>query len=268
MARKKGLSKSGRDIARRLQARQRLRAWYASPLGRTLLACEQAELDRVLPNLFGFYLVQVGAVMDEYLLGSSKVRLQVVLDRDWPVARTTPLPGPVLGVYAHGGMLPVQSDSIDVVVLPHTLEFEPEPHETLREVERILVAEGHVVILGFNPWSIWGLWRLVRWKRKEHPPWSGTFRGILRIKDWLALLGFDVVLSRSAFFRPPLHHAGMMRRLLWLERLGTRFWPYLGGVYIIVARKRVVTLTPIRPRWRPRRSLLPDAKPTTFKIHE
>lgn len=252
-----------RDPASLERARQRLRGWYASPLGRALLDFERAQLDEVLPGLFGFYLVQVGAAMDEYLLGCSRIRLHIVMDERWHVADGY-APGQLLGVYGRSAPLPVQSDSVDVVVLPHTLEFEAAPHETLREVERILVAEGHVVILGFNPWSLWGLWRLFRRNRRSHPPWCGAFRSTLRIKDWLALLGFDVLLTRCYFFRPPLHHAGMMRRLLWLERLGARLWPYLGGAYIIVARKRVVTLTPIKPRWRPRRSLVADvAKPTT-----
>jgi SAM-dependent methyltransferase len=266
MARKKAdgrITTAAQDPASLAQARQQLRDWYASPLGRSLLGFEREELDKVLPGLFGFYLVQVGAAMDEYLLGCSRIRLHIVMDDHRRVAEAC-APGQLLGVYAHGATLPVQSDSVDVVVLPHTLEFEAAPHDTLREVERILVAEGHVVILGFNPWSLWGLWRLFRWNRRSHPPWHGVFRGTLRIKDWLALLGFDLLLSRSYFFRPPLHHAGMMRRLLWLERLGARLWPYLGGGYIIVARKRVVTLTPIKPRWRPRRSVLADvAKPTT-----
>jgi SAM-dependent methyltransferase len=202
--------------------------------------------------------------MDEYLLGSSRVRLHIVVDDKRRITEAPDAPGHVLGVLAHSPVLPVQSDSVDVVVLPHTLEFETAPHDTLREVERILVAEGHAVILGFNPFSLWGLWRLFRWNRRAHPPWHGAFRSMLRIKDWLALLGFDIVLIRTFFFRPPLRHVGMMRRLAWLERLGGRLWPYLGGAYIVVARKRVVTLTPIKPRWRPRRSLLPDvAKPTT-----
>ncbi|MGE0371972.1 MAG: methyltransferase domain-containing protein [Gammaproteobacteria bacterium] len=240
-----------------------LRAWHERQLGQLLLEQERRELDGILANLFGYYLLQVGAAMDAYLLESSRIRRQVILDNSWPVEPGSPAPAHVTRMYADPHRLPVQSDSVDVVVLPHTLEFDASAHEVLREAERVLVAEGHVVILGFNPWSLWGIWRLLR--RRRQPPWHGAFRSIYRIKDWLSLLGFDIVQARSYFFRPPLQHEVMMRRLEWLERLGHRWWPFLGGAYLIVARKRVTTLTPIKPRWRPRRSLLqPDvAKPTT-----
>lgn len=233
--------------------RDGLRAWYASPLGRSLLEAEREALDAVLPDLFGYYLVQLGAGCEEYLLGASLIRRQVLIDDTVPCAEMAH--DRISALCAHAGLLPLRNDSVDVVLLPHTLDFERAPHDVLREAERALVPEGHVVILGFNPWSLWGVRRLFTWRRRQ-APWSGSFRSIIRIRDWLALLGFDVVLSRSCFFRPPLRHPGLMRRLQWLERPGARWWPYLGGTYIIVARKRVATLTPIKPRWRPRRSLV------------
>jgi len=230
-----------------------LRHWYASHLGRALLAAEREALDRVLPDLFGYYLVQVGAPCDEYLLDASLIRRQLVIGD--VVSGTAGADERVLLMRAWPCLLPLRNDSVDVVLLPHTLDFERSPHDVLREAERVLVPEGHLVILGFNPWSLWGARRLFTWRRRR-APWSGSFRGSSRIRDWLALLGFDVVLARSCFFRPPVRHAGLMRRLQWLESLGARRWPYLGGTYIIVARKRVATLTPIKPRWRPRRSLV------------
>ncbi len=245
-------------------AREALREWYRRRLGQWLLEYERAQLDEVLSHLFGYYLVQVGATMDDYLLAGSRIRNHIVIDDSWPLNCPGDQEARVLGMFGSAGILPLQGDSIDVVVLPHTLEFQPAPHQVLREVERVLVPEGHAVIVGFNPWSLWGGRRLVgRWRRQA-PPWGGTFRSVPRIKDWLALLGFDIVTTRYSFFRPPMQHQGIMGRLGWLERLGGRWWPYLGGVYIIVAKKQVVTLTPIRPRWRPRRSLItPDVpKPT------
>lgn len=240
-----------------------LRYWYAEPLGQALLEAERHELDEILPDLFGYYLVQLGAATGQYLLGASRIRRHVVTDAVDPDAGEHG--GRASVMYAHAGVLPLRNDSVDVVLLHHTLDFEPLPHEVLREVERALVPDGHVVIVGFNPWSLWGLRRLFTWRRGEHAPWRGAFRSVIRIKDWLALLGFDIVVTRSRFFRPPLRHPGLMRRLQWMERLGARAWPYLGGTYIIVAKKRVVTLTPIKPRWRPRRSLIHGdvIKPTT-----
>lgn len=244
------------------EAKQRLRAWYARPLGRRLLEFERAELGRILPNLFGYHLLQVGCPTEAYLLDGSRIRHQIVVDDCQPPASLAAFP--LTRLYGRADRLPLQGDSVDVVVLPHTLEFEHAPHEVLREVERVLVPEGHVVILGFNPWSLWGLWRLLYRRGRRLPPWCGVFRSILRIKDWLALLGFDTVAVRLYFYRAPLQHAGMMDRSAWIERMGGRWWPYLGGAYMIVAKKRVATLTPIKPRWRPRRRLIqPDvAKPT------
>lgn len=256
-------AESSRPAHPPLPADDALRNWYAGALGRELLDAERHQLDEILPDLFGYYLVQVGAPAGQYLLGASLIRHHIVTDAIHPDAGEHG--GRASVMYAHAGVLPLQSDSVDVVVLHHVLDFESLPHEVLREVERTLVPDGHVVIVGFNPWSLWGIRRLFTWHRGEHTPWRGAFRSIIRIKDWLALLGFDVVATRTRFFRPPLRRPGLMRRLQWMERLGARAWPYLGGTYIIVAKKRVVALTPIKPRWRPRRSLIPGdvIKPTT-----
>jgi SAM-dependent methyltransferase len=226
-------------------ARRALRRWYKGNLGQTLLNEERQILDDVLPNLFGYHLLQVGAPVDVNLLEASRVSHCMVLD-DTPDGER----GNMLHcLYGEAAALPIASDSVDVLVLPHTLEFEANPHEVLREADRALVPEGHVVILGFSPWSLWGIWRLAAGWR-NHTPWCGRFFSSSRVKDWLALLGFDTVLGRTYFFRPPFHHAGLMRHLNFLERGGHRWWPVLGGAYVLVARKRVSTLTPIRPRWR------------------
>jgi SAM-dependent methyltransferase len=149
--------------------------------------------------------------------------------------------------------LAVATDSLDVVLLSHVLEFSEQPHEVLREVDRILIPEGHVIVVGFNPWSLWGLWRLVLgWRKKA--PWCGKFINAVRLRDWLQLLGFDVVQTKGYFYRPPIGRRRVLDKLTFLERLGTRCWPFFSGGYYILAKKRVSTLTPIRPRWRPRRS--------------
>ena len=144
------------------------------------------------------------------------------------------------------------STSLDIVVLPHVLEFSEQPHAVLREVERCLIPEGNLVLLGFNPWSLWMLpGVLLGWRGRV--PWCGRFRSMTRIRDWLALLGFDVELGRTYFFRPPWQHGRILGRLGFMERVGRRVWPPFGGGYVLVAKKRVVTVTPVRPHWRPRR---------------
>ncbi|MEW6353264.1 MAG: methyltransferase domain-containing protein [Pseudomonadota bacterium] len=232
-----------------LAALRRQRAWYRLRLGSLLLEAECARMAEVLPDLFGYHLLQVGAPADVDLLSTSRISHRIVLDADTGAHGAHP---PQL--YARPDALPIASDSVDVVVLPHTLEFAPDPHQVLREAERVLIAEGSVVILGFNPWSLWGVWRLLLMRGGE-PPWCGRFLSLTRIRDWLALLGFDEIQMRPYFFRPPLHHTGVMHKLNFMEHLGARLWPKLAGAYLLVAKKRVSTLTPIKPRWR-QRSLL------------
>ena len=118
----------------------------------------------------------------------------------------------------------------------------------MREVERVLIAEGHVVILGFNPWSLWNIFRIfLFWKKQA--PWTANFLASSRVMDWLALLGFDVIQRHGYFYKPPLQKQNWFNKMGLLEKMGQRFWPNLGAGYVLVARKRVETLTPIRPKW-------------------
>lgn len=225
--------------------------WYATDLGRYLAGEEQSLLDQELVDLFGYHLLQLGFPGHGEILRSSRVRhhMRTALDPSSAVLRQSDRQ-----LCAVPEQLPFLSDSLDVVVLSHILEFSQQPHAVLREVERTLIPEGHVMVIGFNPLSFWGLARLVRGGNGQ-PPWCGHFMTLTRLKDWLALLGFDVVRQRRYGYRPPWQRPRLMQRLAFLERLGRRLWPIFGGGYLLVARKRVTTLTPIRPRWRARRRI-------------
>jgi SAM-dependent methyltransferase len=235
---------------------QRMRIWFTRIPGRWFQAEERAQLAEVLPNLFGYHLLQLGDLYSRECLTSTRIPHCVVLDswmsdkvplgeRNRDCVRGTP------------EYLPIDADCLDVVLLPHTLEFTENPHQILREVDRILIPEGHVVVLGFNPWSLWFLWYLVLgWRGK--PPWCGRFIRQARLNDWLELLGFDIVNSRRYFYRPPLTNKPIMKRLRFLDRICRRWCPNLGAGYIVVARKRVATLTPIPQRWRPKPITKPE----------
>jgi SAM-dependent methyltransferase len=139
--------------------------------------------------------------------------------------------------------------------MPHVLEFANDPRRVLREAERVLIGEGHLVIVGFNPFSWYGVGSLLlRWQGAV--PWSGRFIALGRVKDWVQLLGFEVMRVERAVFRPPLAAANLGRRLEFLERLGAYLWPGMGAVYVLLARKRVEGLTPLRASWRQRRRLM------------
>ncbi len=227
---------------------RRLEDWYAGRLGALLWDAERAQLEGLVPNLFGYHALQLGSLgpdRDRELLGMCRIPHRVVIG---------PKRDATVGLAAAPDALPIASDSVDVVLVPHTLEFVERPHEVLREVDRVLVAEGHVVILGFNPWGSWG-WR--RLFRSRAVPWCGRFFSQTRIRDWLALLGFDTVAGRGYFYRPPLEYEGLMRRIRFVERLEHHSgWSPLAAAYVLVARKRVVTLTPLRPRRAPARRRL------------
>ena len=223
-----------------------LRDWYRTPLGQTLEAAELAAVRDALGTLFGFHLLLAAPPWQVSPLDASRVSQRLIMSSTRVEASA------LLGTPQ---ALPIIADSLDAIVLPHTLEFVEQPHEVLREVERCLIPEGHVLILGFNPYGLWGLWRLVHgWRHRL--PWPGRFISQTRVRDWLALLGFDTLSCRPVLFRPPLQGLAAPQRLQSLDRLAQRGWPVPAAGYQLLARKRVVGMTPIRPRWRPRRSLL------------
>jgi ribonuclease HI len=144
--------------------------------------------------------------------------------------------------------LPFPDSSIDLVVLPHALELARDPHHTLREVERVLVPEGRVVISGFNPASLWGLRQSAGRVRRSmgfgrgqslYLPRAGEFIGYWRLRDWLRLLGFEVEAGRFGCWRPPLASEQWLERFAWMESVGERWWPVLGSAYFLEAVKRV-----------------------------
>ena len=223
-----------------------LGSWYTTPLGQALEQVELAAVREALGTLFGFHLLLVAPPWQDSPMDASRISHRIIMSAAWPA------PARLVGKPDH---LPFSADILDLMILPHTLEFSSNPHEVLREVDRCLVPEGQVLILGFNPYGLWGLWRLMYgWRRRL--PWTGRFISHSRLRDWLALLGFDTLTCRPLFFRPPSQSLAGVHQLQFLDRLAGRGWPIPAAGYLLLARKRVIGLTPIRPRWRPRRSVL------------
>jgi SAM-dependent methyltransferase len=218
----------------------RLKDWFERPLGNYIRERERQILDAILPNLFGYHFIQLGTIFGDSILESTRIghRICVQLEEEGQQQTGADL-------VCASDSLPIASDTIDVVVLPHILEYSPNPHKLLREIERIMIGEGHLVITGFNPWSLCGLWRLLLAWRDE-PPWNGHFFSYTRIKDWFSLLDFEVIRIERFFYRPPLMNMKLLNRLSFLEKLGNYCWSIFGGIYIIVVRKRVIPLTPVK----------------------
>jgi len=217
-----------------------LSEWLETPRGRYLLAWEARKIDLLVANIFGFHAVQLGmGGVDLLQANRISCRLYCSADREEAGAN----------LYAEGEELPFAAQSIDLVVLAHTLEFSDHPHQVLREVERVLVPEGHVIVVGFNPFSLWGGRRAFSGNLGEMP-WQGQYISMPRLKDWLSLLGFEARHTEFGCFAPPLASEEWLRRWSFMDALGQRFWPVAGGAYILQAVKRVPGMRLITPKWR------------------
>lgn len=230
--------------------RESLHEWFSRPPGKHLAEIERARIDEILPDLFGYHLLQVGHLGQVDLLSQSRILHRSIVDID-----SCGISSPYPQFRGLASSLPVESDSVDVVVLPHVLEFDSRRHEALRESFRVLVPEGHLLICGFNPRSLMGMLRIAR-RRRGLAPWCGHFLGVGRMKDWLALLGFDVMQVSPCFINSSSRKQRWLERLDAFWRFGNRAAPVFSGAYIMVARKRVTTMTPIKTRWRPERRLV------------
>ncbi len=213
--------------------------WLASAAGNALLQFETRVLQEALSDIVGFEMLQVGRWGDDARL-ASYARTQ----RQWLVAPDAQGPGTVRASY---DALPIATGAVEGVLLPHTLEYAPNPHELLREVERVLMGEGRVAICGFAPLGPWGLRHKV--SRGRFLPYASRLLGDGRIRDWLRLLGFEIELSQRFLFVTPWRGRRRGDPDGWLERRGPELFAPLAGAYVLKARKRVRALTPIRPAW-------------------
>ena len=202
---------------------------------------EQAFLDRAVADIFGFHALQLGLPTLQALQANRMPHRWLACDASpepWPVGRDVFL--------TNYEALPFADASLDLLVLPHTLELSYDPHATLREVQRVLVPEGRVVICGFNPNSLWGLRKSFRRGLNE----VGDFIGHGRLKDWLQLLSFEVESTSFGCYRPAVETERWLNRWAWMDTAGVRWWPIFGSVYGVVAVKRVHGMRLMSPAWK------------------
>ncbi|MCB1887987.1 MAG: class I SAM-dependent methyltransferase [Rhodocyclaceae bacterium] len=231
-----------------------IEAWLDSPQGRYVFDWEQARVDQVVADIFGFNAVQVGFPCFEFLR-SNRMPFRL---------RCSVEPCDGVGVAALPWELPFESASIDLVVLPHVLEFSPHPHQVLREVERILVPEGRVVVTGFNPYSLWGVRRKLARQRGAFP-WQGQYLSVPRLKDWMTLLGMESQVSAFGCYAPAATDPRWIERWSFMDRVGQRWWRFGGGVYLVQAIKRVRGMRLIMPNWRETRAAAKRLSPAVQK---
>lgn len=243
--------------------------WLATPPGRCLLHWEQQVLDHALADVFGFHALQVGMPEMDGLrtnrMPNRWIAGEVSFQDGWPdltlpepegATRSPPL-GPGLACVPEA--LPFPDQSLDLVLLPHTLELALDPHQALAEAARVLRPQGRVVITGFNPVSLWALRQRAGHVRRSlglgaaplYLPRAGEFLGYWRVRDWLRLLSLEPERARFGCYRPPCRTEAWLARWQGMEAVGERWWPVLGAVYMVQAVKtvrgmRLIGLSPAR----------------------
>lgn len=215
---------------------QNLQRWLDTAIGQYLLEQEHAFYDSIVADIFGYNAVQISFPTFDFLRNSRMpFRFVVGLEKG-------------SNAQANPNLLPIGSRSIDLVLLPHTLEFFPNPHQILREVHRILIPEGKIVISGFNPFSPWGLHQRITTRKSEFP-WCGNFIALPRMRDWLELLGLETNAGKLGCYLPPCNSEKWISRLRFMEAAGDRWWPIGGGVYFLQAIKHECGMRVIKPCW-------------------
>ena len=251
--------------------------WLKTPPGQYLLAWEHEQFDQAVGDIFGYHALQLGLpeldslranrmqhrwLAQETMPASWNTTTRTQLLEDGAQLLSTPIEAtssrPRAALVTDSRALPFPEHSLDLVVLPHTLELSHDPHATLREVERVLVPEGRVVISGLNPASLWGMRQ-----RRAHfcqrlgsgnlfLPEPGEFIGYWRLRDWLRLLSFEVESGRFGCYRPALDSQKWLARFDWMDKAGGRWWPIFGAVYFLIAVKRVRGVRLLEPAWKSR----------------
>jgi len=290
-----------------------LQDWLETDAGRYMLAWEQSQVDALVADMFGFHALQLGMAQLQGLAHNRMPHRwlavqephEACLDAATRNARSTAtethdvllntttqvsandalaLPvklgqesaaraGPQAALVTDFSALPFPAASLDLVLMPHSLEVSTDAHATLREVERVLVPQGRVLICGFNPVGLWALrqararlWESLtggRWSGQGYLPVAGEYIGYWRLRDWLRLLDFEVEIVRFGCYVPAVSSPAWLQRFAWMERLGPRWWPIFGSSYLLVGIKRVRGVRMLGATWKPPRGRVPRQVPAS-----
>ncbi|TAM40688.1 MAG: SAM-dependent methyltransferase [Burkholderiaceae bacterium] len=235
--------------------------WFETPPGRYLLAWESTQFDRTVADIFGYHALQLGLPALDALKANRMPHRWLASGQAVAMADRAVPAAPRAALVTDFAALPFAENSLDLVALPHALELNADPHATLREVARVLVPEGRVVICGLNPASLWGL----RQRRANlyqrlgfgtpFLPTAGEFIGYWRLRDWLRLLNFEVETGQFGCYRPAVRSEKWLGRFKWMDWSGDHWWPIFGAVYFLVAVKRVHGMRLLSPAWKARKGV-------------
>ncbi|WP_068638081.1 class I SAM-dependent methyltransferase [Oleiphilus sp. HI0061] len=233
------------DLDKNAQAnsskQQQLEQWFQSALGRSLLADQRRNIANKIHRLFGYHQAEIGVSHRVPVGNPSSLGHKFYVLPEWEPDL------PENSIISSSEELALESETQDVVILHHALDFSSAPHQTLREAARVLKSSGTMVIVGFNPLSTWGVRRLLG--RSQQAPWNSCFIGGKRIEDWLNLLDFRVGTTKYHYYGLPFNNAGLFRRFLWLDKVLNTKVP-LGAYYLISAQKQVGSRINSYSKWR------------------
>lgn len=240
-----------------------LAQWFTSPLGQYVHDWESQCLMSLTADIFGFHAVQIGLSSIDTLI-DNRMPNKWYVDVEFSASFTKKDQAVSVADFME---LPFATQSVDLVVLPHVLEFAKEPHQVLREVERILLPEGQVIIIGFNPVSLFGLRRAIaKVSGGSFLPAEGELFALYRIKDWLKLLSMEVDRGHFGCYAPPFSTSKWIDRFSFMDDVGNKWWPYWAGVYTVQAIKRIHGMHLVGPVWDAKMAKVPKAVPATNKI--
>src|SRR5690606_13587190 len=218
-----------------------LQSWFETDLGRVVLDVEQRILEARLADSFGYHLLQLSANNNLDLYGDCRVQ------RCFKAGPIVPEQTCDRFVRCSFEELPFETDSIDIALVHHVPEFSADPHAVLRELYRVIVPHGRVILIGFNPWSPFGV-RMAMGRWRQGSIWRNHFFSAARMNDWLQLLGFATESIEYGFHRLPLHRGAQWPGAAQGGNIWSRHWPF-GGIYTITAVKQVSKFIPMKPRW-------------------
>ena len=223
--------------------------WYSTLSGKASLETLDGLCQEVMSEIFGYYALELGTLSGRHdLLSNSRIAAGFsLLTRQG--AETHLKDSDESLIISSNEQLPIDTDNIDLIVASHVLELSKNPHQVLREIDRVLVPEGHCILIGFNPFSLLRIGRFL---------WPGTYkrdvtdkmRAAHRVRDWFSLLGFEVLDVHYFGFRPNVKGQALFERMDWLEKLGGKAWPVLGNMYMLHVKKQVVAMRPHKKVWK------------------
>ena len=239
------------------------KSWQELPNGNVILSAIEKTLQPWWQKFFGYHLLKVGALSHEISCETSPIKNQVSCSSHSSMLTNTK--HNQVDIIGELDDLPIFEHSVDVCLVSHVLEFSLDPHHVIREANRTLIPNGYLIITGFNPLSLAGLNRFIPYRKKQIP-WNEHFFSPMRVKDWLHLMGFEILADERVLHSSLVGKIGEQDKGSYWHRFASNYLSGLGSVYVIIAKKRVLPLTPIKPKWQLRPKFSPVKVPT-MNVH-